>query len=192
MTVVPVFKAFLAGQNTCYDSLVDLWFNLLSPYIDLPFFSLEFLHQVCLHLFHLPHVMLNHVIALSLYLRLTILGHYASIGQVLELVLCIVWVVVLSCETQVGLFPHPDAQGLDTGDEDPHSDIEFLAHDDQWPLNVLLDDPDALETNLDSLDQLIQVRVDLDATPARQRTRLNDPKITQIGQAELLWADKGL
>ena len=71
-------------------------------------FFVILVHQVVLHLMSLPHVVLDDMPALLLHWRLIFGAFQASIGQVLELISEIVDVVVLCCESQVWLLPHPD------------------------------------------------------------------------------------
>ena len=69
----------------------------------------------------------------------------------------------MGCEAQVRSLPRPDRQRVDTSDDYPLANVELLAKNDQWPLDVLLDDPDGQATDSNALHHLVEVRVDLDS-----------------------------
>ena len=48
----------------------------------------------------------------------------------LELIASVVRVVVLRREAHIGRLPHPNGQWVDTGNQDPLSDVKLLSEDD--------------------------------------------------------------
>jgi len=81
-----------------------------------------------------------------------------------ELVARVCRVVVLARETQVGAHPKPDRQRGDTRDKDPLADVEFLPKNDQWPLDVLLDHPDCQAGYPHTMQHLVDIRQNLNAS----------------------------
>ena len=59
-----------------------------------------------------------------------------------ELVFGIGWVIVLRREPQIWRLPDPDRKWIYTGDNDPLSNVELFAENDQRPFDILLHDPD--------------------------------------------------
>ena len=141
--VVSMLKPLLAGEDRGDDGFFYLRDDRLVPVVHREFTVLVVLiHQECLHLVRLPHVVLDFVLAKLLHLTVGILAGDAGIGKVHELVAGVGWVVVLAGEAQIGGHPDPDGERVDTGYEDPLADVELLAEDDKGALNVLLHDPD--------------------------------------------------
>ena len=139
----------------------------------------------------LPHVVGDHVLAFFLFLILAFAAFSdGSIRQVLKLVLCIVGIVVLRREPNIGLPVQPDGQWLNTRDDHPLSNVEFLPKDHQWLLDVLLADPAVETTHCDSLHHVMDIRVDFDATTSRRSPWFYDPQVASVRQTELLLPDQ--
>ena len=73
----------------------------------------------------LPHVVLDDMLPLTFDCRLLSTGQ-TSICQVLELILGVARIVILGCEPDIWLLPHPNSQGLHACDENPYANVELF------------------------------------------------------------------
>jgi len=153
----------------------------------------KLIHQVRLHLVRLPHIVANDMVATNpILLTVLIILRHRCIRQVLELVPRIVGVVVLTREPQVRSPPDPNRQRVDTGDDDPLPDIEFLPQNDQRPFNVFLNNPARKVADPDPLHHLFNIRVDFDAATSGLGAGFDDPEVAVVSQTELFGTEQGL
>ena len=137
----------------------------------------------------LPHVVFDDVDALLFDASFAVVFGDRCVGQVLEHILGVCRVVILRCKAKVGRLPEPDRQGPDARDQDPLTNIELLAHDNQRPFDVLLSNPAAKRRDCQAAAQLIYIAVNLNVATTRHSSRLDDPEISFTNQAELFYAN---
>ena len=75
----------------------------------------------------------------------------------LELITCIVRIVVLRCEAYIGRLPHPYGQWVDTGDQDPLSDVKLLSKNNQRSFDILLHNPDIESTVIQYQEKVAEI-----------------------------------
>ena len=139
----------------------------------------------------LPHIVLNDMLTLLFELYgILVRSSDTGVCQMLKFVARIIRIVVLWSKSQVRSLPKIQSQWADTCNEYPLANVKLLAEDNKVSFYVLLDHPDGDIWNAHSLYHLVYVWVDLDTSPARLGPRLDNPKVSIVGQAELLFSNQ--
>lgn len=99
----------------------------------------------------------------------------------------LVWVIVVTRESQVVFSVEPDLElWLPLRDAYPLADVELALLHDERALYVLLRHPNLVHAGANVLDQIVLVRVDLDAAASGFTARLDDPRILGTVETELV------